>query len=128
MIMKEFILENWPKIAAILITVIASVISTVIIIKKSGGKVKIWDVLTAAILKQIPSFVSIVETKGSGEEKRNKVIKMSLEYAKDELGRALTDEETVAIVSLVSRQIELILAAPQKKELPEKPKSKYRVD
>ena len=128
MIMKEFILENWPKIAAILITVIASVISTVIIIKKSGGKVKIWDVLIAAILKQIPSFVSIVETKGSGEEKRNKVIKMSLEYAKDELGRALTDEETVAIVSLVSRQIELILAAPQKKELPEKPKSKYRVD
>lgn len=128
MIMKEFILENWPKIAAILITVIASVISTVIIIKKSGGKVKIWDVLTAAILKQIPSFVSIVETKGSGEEKRNKVIKMSLEYAKDELGRALSDEETVAIVSLVSRQIELILAAPQKKELPEKPKSKYRVD
>lgn len=128
MIVKEFILENWPKIAAILITVIASVISTVIIIKKSGGKVKIWDVLTAAILKQVPSFVSIVETKGSGEEKRNKVIKMSLEYAKDELGRALTDEETVAIVSLVSRQIELILAAPQKKELPEKPKSKYRVD
>lgn len=128
--MKEFLIENWQYVAAIFFTAISTVLSTILIIKKSGGKVSVWDAIKSVILEQIPSYIAIVETEGHGEEKKNKVLNMALKEAADKLGRSLSDEETQMIIALASKQIEVILAAPQKKELPEnpeKPKSKYRI-
>ena len=125
--MKEFILENWKTIAAVCLAIISSIISTIIIIKKSGGKVSVWDALKAVILEKIPSYIAIVETDGHGEEKKNKVLNMALREAADALGRNLTEEETNAIITLANKQIEKVLAAPQKKEISDRPKSKYRV-
>lgn len=124
--MKEFILENWKLLAAVCLAVISTVLSTIIIVKKSGGKVSVWDALKSVILEKIPSYIAIVETEGHGEEKKNSVLNMTLREASEVLGRKLTDEETNAIIALATRQIEKILAAPQKKEIAEKPKSKYR--
>lgn len=125
--MKEFILENWKTIAAVGLAIISSIISTIIIIKKSGGKISVWDALKAVILEKIPSYIAIVEIEGHGEEKKNSVLNMALREAAESLGRKLTEEETNAIIALANKQIEKVLAAPQKKEIPEKPKSKYRV-
>jgi len=125
--MKEFILENWKAIAAVSLAIISSIISTIIIIKKSGGKISVWDALKAVILEKIPSYIAIVETEGHGEEKKNSVLNMVLREAAESLGRKLTEEETNAIIALASKQIETVLAAPQKKEMTDRPKSKYRV-
>ena len=125
--MKEFILENWKTIAAVGLAIISSIISTIIIIKKSGGKISVWDALKAVILEKIPSYIAIVETEGHGEEKKNSVLNMALREAADALGRKLTEEETNAIIALAKKQIEKDLAAPQKKEIADRPKSKYRV-
>ena len=126
--MKEFFIQNWQYIAAICFTAFSTAFSTILIIKKSGGKISVWDALKSVILEKIPSYVSIVETEGHGEEKKNKVLNMALREAAQKLGRELTEEESQMIVALASKQIEIVLAAPQKKELPEKPKSKYRVE
>ena len=126
--MKEFILQNWKILAAAVLTVISSIISAVVIIKKSGGKVSWWDAIKAVILEKIPSYVAIVEVDGHGEEKRNTVLNMALKEASEMLGRRLSNEETELIIALASKQIEKVLAAPQKKEIaPKTPKSKYRV-
>ena len=67
----------------------------------------------------------------SGEEKKNSVINMALKEAGEMLVKDLYPEEKQLIISLASKQIELILAAPQKKNVvvvaPAKPKSRYRV-
>ena len=68
----------------------------------------------------------MVEVDGHGEEKKNKVIQMALKEASESLGRSLTDDESEAIIALVSKQIELTLATPQKKEI-KSSKGKYRV-
>ena len=125
--MKEFILDNWKTIAAVGLAIISSIISTIIIIKKSGGKISVWDALKAVILEKIPSYIAIVETEGHGEEKKNSVLNMALREAAESLGRKLTEEETNAIIALANKQIEKVLAAPQKKEIADRPKSKYRV-
>ena len=127
--MKEFILENWKIIAAIFLTIVSTILSTIIIVKKSGGKISVWDVIKAVILEQIPSFIAIVETEGHGDEKRNKVLNMTLKEAEDKLGRPLSNEENQMIIALASKQIEVVLAAPQKKEINKGAvqKSKYRV-
>ena len=124
--MKEFILQNWKIIAAVLLALFSTIVSTIIIIKKSGGKVSVWDALKSVILEKIPSYIAIVETDGHGEEKKNKVLNMVLKEAADKLGRPLSDDESQMIIALASKQIETVLAAPQKKEAPVKPKSNYR--
>ena len=125
--MKEFILENWKTIAAVSLAIISTIISTIIIIKKSGGKISVWDALKAVILEKIPSYIAIVETEGHGEEKKNCVLNLALREASESLGRKLTEEETQAVIALASKQIEKVLAAPQKKEIIDRPKSRYRV-
>lgn len=127
--MKEFILQYWKYIVAAGFTLISTIISTIVIIKKSGGKISVWDALKSVILEKIPSYVAIVETSGRGEEKKNAVLNLALEDAASALGRNLTDEERAAVIALASKQIEAVLAAPQKKEVikVEKPKGKYRI-
>ena len=83
-------------------------------------------------MEQIPSWISIVEKEGSGEEKKNAVINLAVKKAGEFLGRSLSTEETELIISLASRYIELVLATPQKKEVPlieaqQAKKSKYRI-
>ena len=124
--MKEFILQNWEIIATVLLVLFSTIASTIIIIKKSGGKVSVWDAIKSVILEKIPSYIAIVETDGHGEEKKNKVLNMALKEAADKLGRPLSDDESQMIIALASKQIETVLAAPQKKEAPAKPKSPYR--
>lgn len=124
--MKEFILQNWKILAAVVLALLSTIASTIIIIKKSGGKVSVWDALKSVILEKIPSYIAIVEVEGHGEEKKNSVLNMALREAADILGRKLTEEETEVIISLASKQIETVLAAPQKKSI-NQPKSKYRV-
>ena len=125
--MKEFLIQNWQYVAAICFSAISIALSTILIIKKSGGKISVWDAIKSVILEQIPSYIAIVETEGHGEEKKNKVLNMALKEAADKLGRSLTDDESQMIIALASKQIEVVLAAPQKKEISDKPKSKYRV-
>ena len=128
--MQEFILENWKLIAAIALSILSAVISTIIIVKKSGGKVSWWDAIKAVILEKVPSYISIVEVEGHGEEKKDAVLNMAIREASEMLGRPLTNEESQLIIGLAGNQIEKILAAPQKKQIaPEKThKSKYRAD
>ena len=124
--MQEFILKNWKLIAAALLMIVSTIVSTIIIVKNGKGKISVWDALKSVILEKIPSFIAMVEVDGQGEEKKNKVIQMALKEASESLGRSLTDDESEAIIALVSKQIELTLATPQKKET--KPsKGKYRV-
>ena len=124
--MQEFILKNWKLIAAALLMIVSTIVSTIIIVKNGKGKISVWDALKSVILEKIPSFIAMVEVDGHGEEKKNKVIQMALKEASESLGRSLTDDESEAIIALVSKQIELTLATPQKKET--KPsKGKYRV-
>ncbi len=125
--MKEFLIQNWQYVAAICFAALSTVFSTILIIKKSGGKISIWDAVKAVILEKIPSYIAIVETEGHGEEKKNSVLNMALREASESLGRKLTEEETQAVIALASKQIETVLAAPQKKEITDRPKSKYRV-
>ena len=127
---KQFLEDYWKYIAAASIALFSTVLSTIIIIKKSGGKMTIWEALKTAILEKIPSWIAIVEKEGSGEEKKNAVLNLAVREASDILGRSLTPEETELIMARAGKQIELVLATPQKKEIasaPEKPKSKYRV-
>lgn len=124
--MQEFIFKNWKLIAAALLMIVSTIVSTIIIVKNGKGKISVWDALKSVILEKIPSFIAMVEVDGHGEEKKNKVIQMALKEASESLGRSLTDDESEAIIALVSKQIELTLATPQKKET--KPsKGKYRV-
>lgn len=127
--MLEFLKEYWKLIAAGLLVVISTVSSTVVIVKKSGGKVSYWDALKSVLLEKIPSWISIVEKEGSGEEKKNAVLNLALNEASDLFGRELTPEERELILSLAGKQIELILAAPQKKEVVNKEAkvSPYRI-
>lgn len=126
--MKEFLQEYWKPIASAGLFLVSLIVSTVIIVKKSGGKVSVWDAIKSAILEKVPSLISIVEREGSGEEKKNAVLNMALREAHEVIGRQLTVEETELIVNLVSKQIELILATPQKKEAVKEVKvSPYRI-
>ena len=128
--MQEFILENWKLIAAVVLSILSAIISTIIIVKKNGGKVSWWDAIKAVILEKVPSYISIVEVEGHGEEKKNAVLNMAIREASEMLGRPLSNEESQLVIGLAGKQIEKVLAAPQKKQIaPEKaPKSKYRVD
>lgn len=129
--MKEFLQQYWKILALAALMFLSIATSTANLVKKSGGKVSVWDALKSAVLEKIPSWITFVEKDGSGEEKKNAVINMALREAGEMLGKDLSPEEKELIISLASKQIELILAAPQKKDVvvvaPEKPKSKYRV-
>ena len=125
----QILKEYWKYILAAFLGIISLIVSTIIIVKKSGGKMTIWEALKIAVLEKIPSWIAIVEKKGSGEEKKNAVLNLAVREATKILGRDLTPEETELIIAFAGNQIESVLATPQKKEIvePEKPKSKYRV-
>lgn len=127
---KQFLEDYWKYIAAASMVILSTILSTVIIVKKSGGKISVWDALKTVILEKIPSWIAIVEKEGSGQEKKNAVLNLAVREASEILGRSLTPEETELIMAFAGKQIELVLATPQKKEvapIPEKPKSKYRI-
>lgn len=130
--MEEWLKENWKLVAGVGGLFMSTILSTIIIVKKSGGKLSAWEALKSVLMEQIPSWISIVEKEGSGEEKKNAVINLAVKKAGEFLGRSLSTEETELIISLASRYIELVLATPQKKEVPlieaqQAKKSKYRI-
>ena len=126
--MKEFLEQYWKPIASAGFLLVSIITSTIVIIKKSGGKMSLWDALKAVLLEKLPSLIAVVEKDGSGEEKKNAVLNLALKEASEVIGRQLTVEETELIMSLVGKQIELILATPQKKDVVKEVKvSPYRI-
>lgn len=122
--MIEFIKENWKEIASILILILAIIISSIITVKKSGGKTSFWEALKARIFEQIPLWSDLVEKPGNGEAKKEAVLDLALNEAKAYLGRELTDKERDAIRLLASSHLENVLHSTKAKSK----KSKYRID
>lgn len=123
----NFIKEYWKIILAVLVSLLTTIISTIIIVKKSGGKLSLWEALKLALAQKIPAWAAQVECPGNAEEKRNAVINLALRLAAKMLGRQLTEEERELICSFTTDNLELVLAAPHKKEQREERKSIYRV-
>ena len=123
----NFIKEYWKIILAVLVSLITTIISTIVIIKKSGGKLSLLEALKLAIVQNIPGWAAVVECPGSGEEKKNAVVNLALRLAAKMLNRKLTDEERDLVKSFTVENLELVLAAPHKKESREERKSIYRV-
>lgn len=121
----NYLKHNLITILGFVVLFICLIISSIIIAKKSGGKVSFWDALKARILEQIPFWADLVEQNGNGEAKRQKVLKLAVKEASQLLGRELTAEETNAVAILASEHLEAVLEAPQKKQDPKK-KSRYR--
>lgn len=122
--MIEFIKENWKEIANILILILAIIISSIITVKKSGGKTSFWEALKARIFEQIPLWIDLVEKPGNGEAKKEAVLDLALNEAKAYLGRELTDKEKDAIRLLASSHLENVLHSTKAKSK----KSKYRIN
>lgn len=122
--MIEFIKENWKEIASILILILAIIISSIITVKKSGGKTSFWEALKARIFEQIPLWSDLVEKPGNGEAKKEAVLDLALNEAKAYLGRELTDKEKDAIRLLASSHLENVLHSTKAKSK----KSKYRIN
>ena len=102
---------------------IKQIILSIIRGKKKG--LSISDVLLGFVLDQVPTWINNAEEgRGTGEEKRVKVLNNALNLASKELGRQLTEQESSLIVSHVSTKIEEVLSTPQKKEAQKK--SRYR--
>lgn len=121
----HYVKENLVAIIGFVVLFICLIISSIIIAKKSGGKVSFWDALKARILEQIPLWADLVEQNGNGEAKKQKVLKLAVKEASQLLGRELTAEEINAVSILASEHLEAVLEAPQKKQDPKK-KSRYR--
>lgn len=64
---------------------------------------------------EVACFVSDVEVPGEGSAKKNEVIKLSLDLLSRLLKRPLSDTEITMATNDISRQIEEVLEAPQKK-------------
>ena len=121
----NYVKENLVAIIGFIVLFVCLIISSIIISKKSGGKVSFWDALKARILEQIPFWAELVEQNGNGEAKKQKVLKLAIKEASQLLGRDLTAEEMNAVAILASEHLEAVLEAPQKKQDPKK-KSRYR--
>ena len=127
--MKQFLLQNWKYILGFILLATTIIVSAIITVKKSGGKVSFFEALKAKIIEQIPLWVDLVEREGHGEEKKDKVLNMAISEAACLLGRPLTDDEKNLIIAMASNQIEAVLKTPQKKEASnKKSKSKYTVE
>ena len=119
----NFIKANYKQIISVIILIAAIIISSIITVKKSGGKTSFWEALRARIFEQIPLWAELVEKPGNGEAKKEAVIELALNEAKAYLGRDLTDPEKQALISMASSHLENVLKSPKSKSK----KSKYTV-
>ena len=119
----NLIKENWKLIVGCIIVVATTIVSSIITVKKSGGKTTFWQALKARIFEQIPEWADLVEKPGNGEEKKEAVLDLALNEAKAFLGRELTEQEINAVRLLASSHLEAVLKAPKAKSK----KSKYTV-
>lgn len=119
----NFVKQNYKFITGIFIIVATTIISSIITVKKSGGKTTFWEALKARIFEQIPQWAELVEKPGNGEEKKEAVLDLALNEAKAFIGRELTEQETNAVRLLASSHLENVLKAPKAKSK----KSKYTV-
>ena len=119
----NFVKQNYKLIIGCAIIVLTTIISSIITVKKSGGKVSFWEALKARIFEQIPEWLNLVEKPGNGEEKKEAVLDLALNEAKAFLGRDLTEEEKNAIKLLASSHLENVMRTPKAKSK----KSKYTV-
>ena len=119
----EFIKQNYKLIIGCVIIIATTIISSIITVKKSGGKTTFWEALKARIFEQIPQWADLVEKPGNGEEKKEAVLDLALNEAKAFLGRELSEQEINAVKLLASSHLENVLKAPKAKSK----KSKYTV-
>ena len=119
----NFIKQNYKLIIGCIIVVATTIVSSIITVKKSGGKTTFWQALKARIFEQIPEWADLVEKPGNGEEKKEAVLDLALNEAKAFLGRELTEQEINAVRLLASSHLEAVLKAPKAKNK----KSKYTV-
>lgn len=119
----NFVKQNYKLIIGCVIVVATTIVSSIITVKKSGGKTTFWEALKARIFEQIPQWADLVEKPGNGEEKKEAVLDLALNEAKAFLGRELTEQEINAVKLLASSHLENVLKAPKAKSK----KSKYTV-
>lgn len=122
--MIEIIQNNLGKIILGVILVVCMIISSIITVKKSGGKVSFWEALKARIFENIPMWIDLVEKPGNGEAKKEAVLDLALNEAKAYLGRELTDNEKEAVRLLASSHLENVMHSTKAKSK----KSKYRIN
>ena len=119
----NFIKANYKLILGCIILAATTIVSSIITVKKSGGKTSFWEALKARIFEQIPEWLNLVEKPGNGEEKKEAVLDLALNEAKAFLGRDLTEEEKNAVKLLASSHLENVMRTPKAKSK----KSKYTV-
>ena len=119
----NFIKANYKLILGCIILAATTIVSSIITVKKSGGKTSFWEALKARIFEQIPEWLNLVEKPGNGEEKKEAVLDLALNEAKAFLGRELTEEEKNAVKLLASSHLENVMRTPKAKSK----KSKYTV-
>ena len=119
----NFIKVNYKLILGCIILAATTIVSSIITVKKSGGKTSFWEALKARIFEQIPEWLNLVEKPGNGEEKKEAVLDLALNEAKAFLGRELTEEEKNAVRLLASSHLENVMRTPKAKSK----KSKYTV-
>ena len=119
----NFLKANYKYIIGFILLAATTIVSSIITVKKSGGKTTFWEALKARIFEQIPQWAELVEKPGNGEEKKEAVLDLALNEAKAYIGRELSEEERNAIRLLASSHLENVLKAPKAKAK----KSKYTV-
>ena len=119
----NFLKVNYKYIIGFILLAATTIVSSIITVKKSGGKTTFWEALKARIFEQIPQWAELVEKPGNGEEKKEAVLDLALNEAKAFIGRELSEEEKNAIRLLASSHLENVLKAPKAKSK----KSKYTV-
>ena len=119
----NFVKQNYKLIIGCVIVIATTIISSIITVKKSGGKTTFWEALKARIFEQIPQWAELVEKPGNGEEKKEAVLDLALNEAKAFIGRELSEQEANAVRLLASSHLENVLKAPKAKSK----KSKYTV-
>lgn len=111
---KQFVLEHWQALLAILIA-LATLLVAIFKGKKEGKSVK--EILIDFITDRLPSYIRETEAHGgTAEQKKSYCLNLALRDAAKEIGHQLTVEEADYIVNKVSEKIEDILSTPQKKE------------
>ena len=111
---KQFVLEHWQALLAILIA-LATLLVAIFKGKKEGKSVK--EILIDFITDRLPSYIRETEAHGgTAEQKKSYCLNLALRDAAKEIGHQLTVEEADYIVNKVSDKIEDILSTPQKKE------------
>lgn len=113
--MKDFInwcVQHWQ----FLLSIFGILASILILIFKPRTKANTWDSIIEDILSLVPGFIYEAEMLLiNGQSKKRLVIDTALKYAKNRLGRSLSDYEVNDITNRISTQIEAILFCPTKK-------------